>query len=214
MKIMKRALLVVIMATPLLAASQGLIITDGVNRITINLQGEINYSDPCEKCSTNLIYVQPGEVRWRGSIAGFKSVYLDAFTKPILQGAFLNMLADVFASTGGKLKILWSDVGFEEQEVKQLDMCAGGTMWNGTVTLYGYADNNNVAFGEGIVVGKLGPFHTQVWFGGPIDGPGPGKAPFSLTEAMEFHLHGDGHSGSSLILKEPPSGPSGNCSSF
>ncbi|MGC2112644.1 MAG: putative Ig domain-containing protein, partial [Candidatus Korobacteraceae bacterium] len=182
----------------------GLIISDGTNTVTIDQGGNVTFSNGCVNCSTIVISAKPGSLTWVGTMGTFSSVQVSGTSKPILSGApQVDLSIHVSATTGGDLNAMWSDVGFNNPDIINLDLTAGGNIHNGTASFSAFADNTNTPFGQGVSGGTLGPFQP-IQFSGEVTGPGPTAAPFSMTESVTFSLNAGGQGGGDFFLQALP----------
>ncbi len=102
-----------------------------------------------------------GYVIYNGAVGSFVINTTVGLTKPSIGTASAGELhltsLDVSSSAGGTLIVRWSDTGFGIADPAGITLSAGGVT-GGTVTIAGYADASDALFGQGTLIGILGPF--------------------------------------------------------
>lgn len=147
-----------------------------------------------------------GAVTFSGSVGAFAVNVSTGISKPVLGSAETPSLdlnsIDVTTGSGGSLRISLTDTGFTALGPAMMQI---GGVTSGNVTYAAWADESNVEFGTGNLLGVLGPFSGA--FSGTTGtvGLAASLTPYSLTQQVSI-VHttaGSSSFNASLAVPEP-----------
>ena len=163
------------MAMPVHAAFKLTLTPSGGGAVTVT-DGGVGDSNP-----------DVGAITFIGSLTGWSVNVTTGLSKPVLGSATVASMdlnsVNVSSAGGGSLTIELTDTDFNALSPTSFSMSIGGTT-NGSVTYDAYIDAGNVEFGQGTLVGNLGPY-APIAFSGSTAGGGPfAGGPFSMTQVV------------------------------
>jgi hypothetical protein len=154
-------------------ATATLKLSDGTNSILVADQ------DPLLDLNSN-----PGVVKYVGSLGFFNINLTTGSTYPNLGSLSYPVLnlkdVNITATNSGSLTIMFSEIGFGPTGASDfITQAWGGT--SDSLTFNSYFDSSDTLFGQGTLIGSLGPYSHTLSFNGTTTSSGNPSNPYSLT---------------------------------